>query len=125
VIVQLAKELGPDPKSWTWGRVHQRELENLAQVSGLGYGPRPDRGDGNTPLAAGGFPSTHGPSWRMVVDWGTGTFEGVYPGGQSENPASDWYTNLVDTWWAGGLRPMLTAEKAASGKGTRTWSMQP
>ena len=111
--------------SWTWGRYHTRELENLAQISGLSYGPHPDRGDAYTPLAARDFPSTHGPSWRMVVDWGSHTFQGVYPGGQSENPASDWYTNRVDTWWAGLLDPMLTAEQAAGSGGTRTWSMQP
>jgi penicillin amidase len=26
---------------------------------------------------------------------------GVYPGGQSENPASPWYDNLVPLWWDG------------------------
>jgi acyl-homoserine lactone acylase PvdQ len=26
---------------------------------------------------------------------------GVYPGGQSENPASPWYQNLIDAWWNG------------------------
>jgi penicillin amidase len=124
-IAELAKDLGSDPTSWRWGRVHQRELENLADVGGLTYGPRAERGDANTPLAAGGFPSTHGPSWRMVVDWGAHTFQGIYPGGQSENPASFWYTNRVDTWWAGGLRPMLSADEAGSAGGTRTWVMQP
>ena len=114
-----------DPNSWTWGTYHTRELENLAQISGLSYGPHPDRGDAYTPLAARDFPSTHGPSWRMVVDWGSHTFQGVYPGGQSENPASDWYTNHVDTWWSGLLDPMLTAEQAATSGGTRTWSMRP
>jgi penicillin amidase len=94
-------------------------------VSGLNYGPRSERGDANTPLAAGGFPSTHGPSWRMVVDWGSRTFQGIYPGGQSENPASDWYTNRVDTWFAGGLNPMLTAEQVGSGRGAATWDMRP
>ena len=125
VIADLGKMLGPDPKTWTWGRVHQRVLENLAHVSGLSYGPRPDRGDGNTPLAAGGFPSTHGPSWRIVVDWGTHTFEGVYPGGQSENPASEWYTNRVGAWWTGGLDPMLSADQAAAARGHSTWTTQP
>ena len=99
--------------------MHTRELENLAQISGLSYGPRADRGDANTPLAAGGDPSTHGPSWRMVVDWGTGTFSGIYPGGQSENPASSWYTNRVDTWWNGLYAPMLTADQAAAAKANR------
>jgi penicillin amidase len=125
LIGDLVKTYGPDPRTWSYGRGHQRVLENLAEVKGLSYGPRPDRGDGNTPLAAGGYPSTHGPSWRMVVDWGSHTFQGVYPGGQSENPASAWYTDRVNAWWGGELRPMLTADAAASAGGTLTWSMHP
>ena len=125
VIGDLAKMYGPDPQTWTYGRAHQRVLENLAHIKGLNYGPRPERGDGNTPLAAGGYPSTHGPSWRMVVDWGSRTFQGIYPGGQSENPASGWYTDRVDTWFAGQLDPMLTAEEAVSARGAVTWDMKP
>jgi penicillin G amidase len=121
----LSTQLGGDPGSWTWGKLHTRELENLAQVAGLSYGPKPDRGDGNTPLAAGGSPSTHGPSWRMVVDWGTKTFSGIYPGGQSENPASTWYTNKVDTWWSGLYAPMFSADEASFASGVATWAMQP
>jgi penicillin amidase len=121
----LTSTLGADPASWTWGRIHTRELENLAQVSGLSYGPRADRGDGNTVLAAGDSPSTHGPSWRMVVDWGTHTFSAIYPGGQSENPASAWYLNRVDTWWSGLYAPMLSADQAASSGGSIAWSLQP
>ncbi|TME44147.1 MAG: penicillin acylase family protein, partial [Chloroflexi bacterium] len=112
------------PRSWTWGRMHTRELTNLALVSDLSYGPRAERGDGNTPLAAGGRISTSGPSWRMVVDWGAGTFQGIYPGGQSENPASGWYTNLVETWWDGRLDPMLSADQATATSGVATWKLQ-
>jgi penicillin amidase len=124
-ISSLSGRLGSDPKTWTWGRIHTRTLENLAQVPGLSYGPKPDRGDANTPLAAGGSNSTSGPSWRMVVDWGTRTFNATYPGGQSENPASSWYANQVDTWWSGLLTPMLSADEAASQTGTKTWSFKP
>jgi penicillin amidase len=121
-IAELAKDLKKDPSTWTWGRVHQRVLENLAQVSGLDYGPLPDRGDANTPLAAGGFPSTHGPSWRMVVDWGSHTFQAIYPGGQSENPASSWYTNRATPWFAGHLNTMFSADQAPK---AATWDMGP
>lgn len=124
-VAQDAKQLGADPSTWTWGRVHTRVLENLAQIEGLNYGPRAERGDANTPLAAGGDPSVNGPSWRMVVDWGAGTFQGIYPGGQSENPASAWYTDRVDTWFKGGYAPMLTADLAATAGGAKTWSLQP
>ena len=124
-LTTLGRQLGTDPTAWTWGRLHTRQLDNLAQVSGLNYGPRPDRGDAYTPLAAAGFPSSEGPSWRMVVDWGSKTFSGIYPGGQSENPASSWYTNHVDTWWSGLYLPMLSADQAASAGGSKTWSLEP
>ena len=123
-VSAVAGSLRGEPRSWTWGRVHQRELENLAQISGLSYGPLPDRGDAFTPLAAPDFPSTHGPSWRMVVDWGTQSFSGIYPGGQSENPASTWYTDRVQTWWDGLYRPMLSAGEAAAASGTVTWTLK-
>jgi len=124
-VTQLTKQLGSDPSTWTWGKVHQRVIENLAQVKGLDYGPRPDRGDANTPLAAPDFPSSHGPSWRMVVDWGKGTFQAIYPGGQSENPASAWYDDRVNTWFDGKYAAMLTAADAAKAGGAMTWSMEP
>ena len=35
-------------------------------------------------------------------DGSTGIYAvGVYPGGQSENPASPWYQNLIGAWWNG------------------------
>ncbi|HET9430506.1 MAG TPA: penicillin acylase family protein [Chitinophagaceae bacterium] len=45
---------------------------------------------------------THGPSWRMIIHLTTPTEAyGVYPGGQSGNPGSRYYSNFVDTWAAG------------------------
>lgn len=45
---------------------------------------------------------THGPSWRMVVSLEKTGIKawGVYPGGQSGNPGSYYYGNMVDTWVA-------------------------
>jgi penicillin amidase len=123
-VASLSKQLGPDPQTWVWGKIHTRVLENLAQISGLNYGPRPDRGDGNTPMAAGDLPSTQGPSWRMVVDWGSNTFLGIYPGGQSENPTSAWYDNRVETWWDGLYGPMLNADQASASAGAFAWTLK-
>ena len=123
-VVSLTSRLGSDSKKWTWGRIHTREVENLAQISGLTYGPLPDGGDRFTPLAAPDFPSAHGPSWRMVVDWGAQTFNGIYPGGQSENPASRWYSNDVAAWLNGKYAPMLDFDHAASTPGAAVWSLQ-
>jgi penicillin amidase len=123
-VSTLATQLGQDPKTWKWGRIHTRYLENLAQIKSISYGPRPDRGDVFTPLAARDSPSTHGPSWRMVIDWGSRAFSGIYPGGQSANPASEWYTNRVENWWAGSYAPMLNADEAMSATGAKMWTLQ-
>lgn len=52
---------------------------------------------------------THGPSWRMVASLektGVKTWA-VYPGGQSGNPGSYYYNNLLDQWTADQLYPMV------------------
>lgn len=43
---------------------------------------------------------THGPSWRMVVSLEKSGVRalGVYPGGQSGNPGSPFYANMVEPW---------------------------
>jgi len=46
--------------------------------------------------------------------------EGVYPGGQSENPASPWYDNLVPLWWDGRYLPVPGPGRPA---GSLTWTL--
>jgi len=43
---------------------------------------------------------THGPSWRMVVSLEKPAVKawGVYPGGQSGNPGSPYYNNMITPW---------------------------
>jgi penicillin amidase len=115
-------KLGGAPATWTWGRIHSRSFPSITGADGLGYGPRPAGGDPFTEDAAdGGLNSSTGPSWRMIVGLGNsagaappllpgtpsasspaGVYAvGVYPGGQSENPASPWYENLIEAWWNG------------------------
>ena len=60
----------------------------------------------------------------MVVDWGAHSFSGIYPGGQSENPASSWYTNRVTTWWDGTLRADARPDARGRRAGAVTWSLQ-
>ena len=44
----------------------------------------------------------HGPSWRMVVEMGSPIKAyGIYPGGQSGNPGSPYYDDLVMLWARG------------------------
>jgi len=44
----------------------------------------------------------HGPSWRMIVEMSeTPKGLGVYPGGQSGNPGSRFYDDMIDIWAKG------------------------
>jgi penicillin G amidase len=123
----LAARLGGAPSSWAWGRRHSRQFPSLTQADALGYGPRASSGDPWTVDAAdGGLVSQQGPSWRMIVRWtgpGRASGEGVYPGGQSENPASPWYENLIADWWDGRYQPLPPAGGYASG--AIRWTLRP
>ncbi len=112
-VAELAQRLGGGPGSWTWGKLHTTEYPSLTGVAALGYGPRPAGGDIWTiDAAGGGLSSESGADWRMVAGWsGTGkpVAEGIYPGGQSENPGSPWYSNLIGYWRAGHDLPLPAA----------------
>ena len=126
-VAHLARTLGGAPASWAWGRLHSREFPSLTQAAALGYGPRAAGGDSWTVDAAYGYPvSRSGPSWRMIVQWtgrGRNTAEGIYPGGQSENPASPWYEDQVADWWNLRYLPMPSA--AGSTPGVIRWKLVP
>ncbi|HWF81134.1 MAG TPA: penicillin acylase family protein [Streptosporangiaceae bacterium] len=129
-VAQLHGKLGGGPSSWTWGKLHSRKFPSLLRAPGLGYGPQAAGGDPWSVDAADGLPvSEAGPSWRMIVQPGTAghsppTGWGIYPGGQSENPASPWYENLVADWWNGRYLPMPSAGPAVV-RGNVLWELEP
>jgi penicillin amidase len=124
-VTRLAAKLHGAPASWSWGRLHSRRFPSVTQAAGLGYGPRSSGSDAWTVNAAdGGLVSSAGPSWRMIVAWtgnGTAKAEGVYPGGQSENPASPWYSDQMADWWDGRYLPV----PAGSMAGPIRWILRP
>lgn len=126
-VARLTDELHGAPSSWSWGRLHSREFPSVTEADGLAYGPRASGADPWTVNAAdGGLVSSAGPSWRMIVAWtgkGASNAEGVYPGGQSENPASPWYSDQMADWWNGRYLPMPPATGSISGP--VRWIMRP
>jgi penicillin amidase len=126
-VAHLAATLHGSPAGWAWGRLHSRQFPSVTQAPALGYGPRASGADSWTVNAAdGGLVSHQGQSWRMIVAWvgrGIARGEGVYPGGQSENPASPWYENQMSDWWDGRYLPMPPAGGYAAGP--IRWGLQP
>ncbi len=70
---------------------------------------------------------THGPSWRMVVSLEKSGIKawGVYPGGQSGNPGSYYYSNLLDTWTADKHFALSFLQTPHEGKNLYTISLNP
>jgi penicillin G amidase len=72
-------------------------------------------GDSNTVNAAS---KNHGPSWRMIIEMTSPpTALGIYPGGQSGNPGSEYYDNFIDEWAAGKYYKLLFIQDSNNTKG--------
>jgi penicillin amidase len=87
-----------------WGTYVERQIPHLARIPAFSY----------RNMVTGGFRESlnsikpsNGPSWRMIVELGPEpTAWGVYPGGQSGNPGSHHYQQMVDTWVRGDYYPL-------------------
>jgi penicillin amidase len=98
-VKTLQSECGPPGRSWSWGEWRKAGIGHLGRIPGFGREKLAMNGGGNALNASGpGF----GPSWRMVVELGPEVKAwGIYPGGQSGNPGSKFYDDMVDDWLAG------------------------
>lgn len=101
----LERKFGPIGKNWYWGNVKGTNVPHLAKIPGFGSKKLLIGGAKSTVNA---ISETNGPSWRMIIELGkTPKGHGVYPGGQSGNPGSRFYDNMIDTWAAGKLYDLL------------------
>lgn len=106
----LERKYGPIGEHWQWANVKNTNVPHLAKIPGFG----------SKKLLIGGSKSTvnalsesNGPSWRMVIELGkTPKGHGVYPGGQSGNPGSPFYDNMIDTWAEGKLYDLFFMQSA-------------
>lgn len=103
-LENLKTEFGSYGNSWKWGYVNNTNINHIARIPGLGrINLFTDGGSESVNAIRGG----HGPSWRMVVELGPEIKAyGIYPGGQSGNPGSPKYDNMIDDWNAGELYPL-------------------
>ena len=125
-LSSLSKKLGNTMQGWQWGKLNVRKIPSLTGINALGYGPIPSDGDNWTINAADTHASIHGPSWRMIVNWGSGgQSEGIYPAGQSEDPLSDWYQNGILPWLHGQYYPLVTANELSQNQKEAIWTIQP
>jgi penicillin amidase len=97
-VTKLKEQYGSLDKIHDWGThkaTYVHHLAKLDPLSKLNVYCGGNRGIINATSA------THGPSWKMVVDFGDSKAYCVYPGGESGNPGSKFYDNMIDTWAKG------------------------
>ena len=116
-LEQLEKERKLD-----WGLIKDTRVNHLLQLPALSKLHIPIGGGRNCVNAT---TSTHGPSWRMIVQMTDETDAyGVYPGGQSGNPGSKFYDNFIDSWAAGKYFKLLFLSKENAAKNEKMkWHM--
>lgn len=83
----------------TWSELKNTQIKHLAGIEAFSSGYVPSGGYGQAPNAVKG---RTGPSWRMIVELGPELKAyGIYPGGQSGNPGSSFYDNMIEDWARG------------------------
>jgi penicillin G amidase len=131
VIRDLRKTYGPGPEDWAWGKVRPLtlphpfgRLEALARV--FSRGPFAWGGDGNTVSQASGSGPAVIASLRFVVevgDWDNARF--VLPGGQSGNPFSPHYDDLLPLWQRGEGIPIAWSQEAVYDAAVEALRLEP
>lgn len=101
-IQTLVKNYGKFGDAWQWGRSYATTIEHISKSIKAFDVPNLATNGGKEIVNA--TTQTHGPSWRMVVELGRPhKAYGIYPGGQSGNPGSHYYNNMVEKWIKGEL----------------------
>jgi penicillin G amidase len=102
---KLSKLLGADPRGWTWARAHRARLEHALQSRDRSLTPAyvAVRGDRSSVCVGGSsLPNdtlvTHGPSMRVVFDLADSSGWFIVPPGNSGDPDSPHYADLLDDW---------------------------
>lgn len=106
----LERKYGPIGKSWEWANLKHTTIQHLAKIPGFGSKVLLT---GGGKMTINALNESNGPSWRMVVELGkTPKGHGVFPGGQSGNPGSPFYDDMIDKWASGKLYHLYFMQSA-------------
>lgn len=133
----LQREIGHDPSTWTWGRVHRVSFAHeMTRLPALGRLWQPS----SLPAAGDGYtvnqsdvtphfppdPSTIIASCRLIIDVGAWDESlAALPGGQSGHPASPHYRDRLAEWNDGRYFPLLFSRAKVLAAARGTWVLQP
>jgi len=131
---ELSKLLGSDASQWTWGKLHivgfRHALDQQPGAKDLfDVGPLARPGDEYTPNATGmgdSWDQVSGASYRQIIDlsnWDRSWV--VNTPGQSGQPGSPHYSDLLQLWDVGRYFPLLYSRKSVEGETTDRLMLEP
>ncbi len=132
-VADTKKRLGDDPAKWRWGTLHvapfTHPLSTDAERKSLFDLPAAERGgDANTVFATSGanFRQNHGASFREVLDvadWDRSV--GTNVPGQSAQPGSKHYGDLLPLWADGKYFPLLYSKAKVEAMAKNRLTLEP
>ena len=109
-VDSLTRKFGPLGPKWAWANQKSTDINHLALLAGFGHQDIVCPGSPGSVNATG---PRNGPSWRMVVALGPQVKAyGIFPGGQSGNPASVYYDDMLESWRTGRLDELVFLQAA-------------
>lgn len=134
-VAELSAVLGTEMSSWRWGALHTvtfaHPLADAASQAFLSRGPVPRSGDGYTvnntsdPVRAN-LKQISGASYRQILDvadWDRSVAINVP--GQSGQPGSPHYDDLIPLWAEGQYHPLLYNRQAVEAASTERLVLEP
>ena len=116
-VERLRKLEGRDSTKWTWGQLHYMQFRHSLSPMVPDLGPLPRSGDGQTVGATGhygeSFAQVAGASYREILDpndWDNSV--AVNTPGQSGEPGSRHYSDLMPLWNEGEYFPLTYSDDA-------------
>lgn len=136
-VQKLRAKLGPDATQWQWGKLHHIQFEHslaslLPPETAKAYGtPRYPVGGDNDTVHRGTFRKSDfrqisGSSYRQVIDvadWDNSRVQNVP--GQSADPRSSHYQDLLKGWATGEYFPMAFSRAKVDSERADTLKLQP
>ncbi|KNY12388.1 penicillin amidase [Achromobacter piechaudii] len=136
-VQKLRAKLGPDSTQWQWGKLHHIQFEHslaslLPPETAKAYGtPRYPVGGDNDTVHRGTFRKSDfrqisGSSYRQVIDvanWDNSRVQNVP--GQSADPRSPYYQNLLKGWATGEYFPMAFSRAKVDREKADTLTLKP
>jgi penicillin amidase len=122
-VDSLKRGYGPMSDQWQWANVKHTHVPHLAKIAGFGT---KTLFNGGSKTSVNATSESNGPSWRMIIALGKDLKAyGVYPGGESGNPGSFYYDDMVNTWSEGRLNELvyLRSKKESSERIISTWKI--